>query len=87
MEPGFEFHAMELRSGEKRVPLLNNPEVQFAKNRIVEIRVPLEMVGISAQNPIYLRLEYLSSVASNLAAAGGAGVSPMTICLLVSGEA
>jgi alpha-amylase/alpha-mannosidase (GH57 family) len=86
-DDGFEFHAMELRAGEKRVPLLNNPEVQFAKNRIVEIRVPLEMVGISAQNPIYLRLEYLSSVASNLAAAGGAGVSPITICLLVSGEA
>ncbi len=82
-----EFHGLELRSGKKSVPLLNNPAVQFAKNRIVEIRVPLEMVGLSAQNPIYLRLEYLSSTASNLAAAGGAGVSPSTICLLVSGEA
>ena len=35
----------------------------------------------------YLRLEYLSSTASNLAAAGGGGVSPITICLLVSAEA
>ena len=93
-DDGFEFHAVELRAGEKSVPILNNPAVQFAKNRIVEIRVPLGeirvplgMVGLSAQNPIYLRLEYLSSTASNLAAAGGAGVSPITICLLVSGEA
>src|SRR5580658_3632169 len=86
-DDGFEFHAVELRAGEKSMALLNNPAVQFAKNRIVEIRVPLGMVGLSAQNPIYLRLEYLSSTASNLAAAGGAGVSPSTICLLVSGEA
>ena len=86
-DDGFEFHALELRAGEKSMALLNNPAVQFAKNRIAEIRVPLGMVGLSAQNPIYLRLEYLSSTASNLAAAGGAGVSPSTICLLVSGEA
>jgi hypothetical protein len=93
-DDGFKFHAVELRAGEKSMALLDNPAVQFAKNRIVEIRVPLGeirvplgMVGLSAQNPIYLRLEYLSSVASNLAAAGGAGVSPSTICLLVSGEA
>jgi hypothetical protein len=86
-DDGFKFHAVELRAGEKSMALLDNPAVQFAKNRIAEIRVPLGMVGLSAQNPIYLRLEYLSSVASNLAAAGGAGVSPSTICLLVSGEA
>jgi len=85
-DDGFEFAGLELRTGLKSVSLLNNPSVQFAKRRIAEIRVPLEVVGVAPQNPLYLRLEYLSSSAINLAAAGGAGVSPKTICLLVSGE-
>ncbi len=86
-DAGFEFTGLELRTAQKSLSLLNNPSVQLVKRRIVEIRVPLDVAGLSAQNPIYLRLEYLSSSAINLAAAGGAGVSPRTICLLVSGEA
>jgi alpha-amylase/alpha-mannosidase (GH57 family) len=86
-DDGFEFTGLELCTEQKSLSLLNNPSVQLVKRRIVEIRVPLDVAGLSAQNPIYLRLEYLSSSAINLAAAGGAGVSPRTICLLVSAEA
>ncbi len=85
-DPGFEFHAIEVRTGQKTVSLLDNPAVQFAKHRIIEIRTPLGLLGLSSETPIYLRLEYLSSVASNLAAAGGMGVLPRTISLLVSAE-
>jgi alpha-amylase/alpha-mannosidase (GH57 family) len=85
-DDGFEFAGLELRTASHSMSLWNNPSVQFAKQRIVEIRVPLHVAGLSPQDPIYLRLEYLSSVASNLAAAGGAGVLPRTISLLVSAE-
>jgi len=86
-DDGFDFTGLELRNQQKSVPLLNNPAVQFVKQRVAEIRVPLDLAGLSPQSPVYLRLEYLSSAASNLAATGGAGVSPSTICLLVSAEA
>ncbi len=85
-DAGFEFAGLELRTALKSLSLLDNPAVQFAKRRIAEIRVPLDVAGLAPDSPIYLRLEYLSSVAINLAAAGGAGVLPRTISLLVSAE-
>jgi len=85
-DDGFEFAGLELRTGLKSLSLLNNPSVEFAKRRIAEIRVPLDVAGLSPQSPLYLRLEYLSSTASNWAAGVGAGVDPRTISLLVRDE-
>ncbi|HEX5230093.1 MAG TPA: glycoside hydrolase family 57 protein [Bryobacteraceae bacterium] len=39
-DAGYPLNTLELRTGERTVPLLNNPAVQFAKQRVTEIRVP-----------------------------------------------
>ena len=38
-DEGFQFHSLEVRTEDQTVPLLDNPAVQFAKQRIVEIRM------------------------------------------------
>ena len=48
-DEGFQFHSIELRTENQTIPLLDNPAVQFAKQRIVEIRVPNGALGSPAQ--------------------------------------
>ena len=55
-DEGFQFHLLELRTEQKTVSLLDNPAVQFAKKRIVEIRVPFGALGAASESPIRFRL-------------------------------
>jgi len=43
LDSAFELRALELRADGKAIPLLANPLVQFAQERIVEVRVPLAL--------------------------------------------
>ncbi len=42
---GFQLHALEVRTDQKTISLLDNPAVQFARKRIAEIRVPFAALG------------------------------------------
>ncbi len=48
LDSDFELRALELHADGKTIALLNNPLVQFVKQRIVEIRVPLALAGSQA---------------------------------------
>ncbi len=49
LDSGFELHALELRTDGKTIALLDNPLVQLARQRIVEIRIPLALTGFSQE--------------------------------------
>jgi alpha-amylase/alpha-mannosidase (GH57 family) len=55
-DDGFQFPSLEVRTAERAVPLLDNPAVQFARKRIVEVRVPLGLLGLSSGSPIHFQL-------------------------------
>ena len=42
-DPGFEFRSLDLRAGSQTVSLLDNPSVQFTRQRIAEICVPFSV--------------------------------------------
>jgi alpha-amylase/alpha-mannosidase (GH57 family) len=56
LDDGFELHRLELRSEQKTLSLLDNAEVQFAKKRIAEIRVPLGVLGLSGGDGVHFQL-------------------------------
>ena len=55
-DDGFEFKVLELRTEQMAVSLLDNTPVQFAKQRIAEIRVPFAALGASSENQIRFRI-------------------------------
>ena len=55
-DDGFEFNAVELRTGLRTVPSLDNHGVQFAKKRILEIGVPLSALGMPSGAPMQFQL-------------------------------
>jgi len=55
-DDGFQFNSLEVRTEQKIVSMLDNPPVQFAKKRIIEIRVPFAMLGVSNGSPIHFQL-------------------------------
>ena len=52
----FRFHTLEVRTEDQTVSLLENPAVQFAKQRITEIRVPFALFRSSARRDFQLGL-------------------------------
>jgi hypothetical protein len=55
-DEGFQIDQIEFITGQHAVPLLNDPAVQVAKKRILEIRVPNGLLGIPNGDPIRFRL-------------------------------
>jgi alpha-amylase/alpha-mannosidase (GH57 family) len=51
-----EFISLELRTKQMAVSLLNNPAVQFAQCKILEIGVPLHLLGVAKDQPIHFQL-------------------------------
>jgi hypothetical protein len=56
LDDGFQLNSLDLRFEQKTVSLLNNPAVQFARNRVTEIRVPLSLLGVLSGGPIQAQL-------------------------------
>jgi len=54
-----EFNQIELRTKDKRVPLLNNPAVESAQRKILEARVPFELLGRPKDQPLSFQLTLL----------------------------
>jgi alpha-amylase/alpha-mannosidase (GH57 family) len=50
----FRFHSLEVRTEDQTVSLLENPAVQFAKQRITEIRVPFALFRSSGERNFQL---------------------------------
>jgi len=50
------FTSVELRTEQKIIPLLNNPDVDSAKRKILEVRVPFSVVGASINQIIKYRI-------------------------------
>jgi alpha-amylase/alpha-mannosidase (GH57 family) len=44
-DDGFQFNSLEVRSDDKTIALLDNPSIEFAKKRIIEIRMPALPAG------------------------------------------
>jgi alpha-amylase/alpha-mannosidase (GH57 family) len=57
LDEGFQLDSLELRVEPKAVSLLDNSSIQFAKKRVVEIRVPFGVLGASSARPIQFRLK------------------------------
>jgi alpha-amylase/alpha-mannosidase (GH57 family) len=55
-DDGFQLNALELRTGQQAISLLDNPAVQFAKKRILEIRAPFHALGVAGGNPTHFQL-------------------------------
>jgi alpha-amylase/alpha-mannosidase (GH57 family) len=55
-DDSFQLNSLDVRTEQKTVSLLDNPYVQFAKNRIIEVRVPFAALGASGENQIRFRL-------------------------------
>jgi len=51
-----EFTSLELRTERAAVSLLDNPDVQTAQGRILEIRVPLHLAGASPDQPLHFQI-------------------------------
>jgi alpha-amylase/alpha-mannosidase (GH57 family) len=43
---------IELRTTQGTVPLMGNPQVEFAHRKIVELRVPFHLLGVSKDHPL-----------------------------------
>ena len=56
LDEGFRFNLLELRTEHKTISLWDDSSVQFAKMRIVEIRVPFSTLGTASENRICFRL-------------------------------
>jgi len=51
-----DFTSLELRTERAAVSLLDNPEVQIAQGKILEIRVPFQVLGASQDQPLHFQL-------------------------------
>jgi alpha-amylase/alpha-mannosidase (GH57 family) len=51
-----EFTSLELRTPAKAISLLDNPSVQFAQRKILEIRVPFQLLGVSKDQSFQFQL-------------------------------
>ena len=56
-----EFNQIELRTQDKNVPLLNNPAVESAKRKILEARVPFELLNSSKDQPLSFQVALLEN--------------------------
>ena len=61
-----DFTSLELRTERAAVSLLDNPDVQTAQGKILEIRVPFHVLGASKDQPVHFQL-----AAANRSAAAG----------------
>lgn len=55
-DEGFRLTLLEMRTEQKMLSLLDSPSVHFAKKRILEIKVPLALLGAASDTPIHFRL-------------------------------
>ncbi|HTR39102.1 MAG TPA: glycoside hydrolase family 57 protein [Bryobacteraceae bacterium] len=51
-----DFTSLELRTERAAVSLLDNPDVQTAQGKILEIRVPFHLLGASKDQPVHFQL-------------------------------
>jgi hypothetical protein len=54
LDDGFQFQSLEVRTEDQTLSLLGNPAIQFAKQRIAEIRVPFSVFGSPADRTFQL---------------------------------
>jgi hypothetical protein len=55
-DEGFQFHSIELGTGQQTISLLDNPSIQFERRRITEIRVPFSVFAPGAEREFQLRI-------------------------------
>jgi hypothetical protein len=47
---------IELRTTQGAIPLLGNPQVESAQRKILELRVPFRLLGVSKDQPLRFQL-------------------------------
>jgi len=64
---------IELRTTQASIPLLDNPQVESAHRKILELRVPFQLLGISKNQPLRFQLTVASD---NIPADGWIELNP-----------